>query len=362
MANAKKLPSGTWRVVAFVGMVNGKKEYKSFTGTTKAEAEFKATQYITSHKTNIEDIIVDTAIQNYIDSKSNTLSVSTIRGYYVIKNNAIEEIKDLKLCDLDEMTLQRWVNNNAKKYSSKSLRNQFGLITAVIKQQKLPVDTEHIMLKPPVKKEMLIPDKKQMQQILKAVAGTSVELPVTIALMLGLRQSEIAALHWDDYDGEYLHIHRSAVPDKDNKLVEVNRNKSFAGTRTLKVPELLKERLDKAERVSDHISTMLPSSVIRQFKKVCKRVGLPEFTMHAQRHGNASLMLIEGVPDKYAMERLGQSTGHMLKAVYQHTFNDEQKKIADEMNNAFNNLFTQNNTKTDNTNTKDNTEFLENTT
>lgn len=71
---------------------------------------------------------------------------------------------------------------------------------------------------------------------------------------------------------------------------------------------------------------MLPSSVLRAFYKLCEENGLPKFKVHALRHANASIMLLNGVSDKYAMERLGQSTPSMIKNVYQHIFDDEQKK------------------------------------
>ena len=60
--------------------------------------------------------------------------------------------------------------------------------------------------------------------------------------------------------------------------------------------------------------------------------------MHALRHAYASLMLKEGVADKYAMERLGQSTPHMIKNVYQHTFKSEQDAISAKLNEAFEKL------------------------
>ena len=42
---AKKLPSGNWRVRLYVGKEDGKPKYKSFTASTKKEAEFAAAQY-----------------------------------------------------------------------------------------------------------------------------------------------------------------------------------------------------------------------------------------------------------------------------------------------------------------------------
>lgn len=42
-----------------------------------------------------------------------------------------------------------------------------------------------------------------------------------------------------------------------------------------------------------------------------------------------------GVPDKYAMERMGHSTNNMLKQVYQHTFDSEQDAITNKMQEYF---------------------------
>ena len=83
---------------------------------------------------------------------------------------------------------------------------------------------------------------------------------------------------------------------------------------------------------------MHPTGILKLFHRLCKKHNLPEFTIHALRHANASIMLLNGVSDKYAMERLGQSTPSMIKNVYQHIFDDEQKKISEKLNNTFNEL------------------------
>lgn len=335
MATAKKLPSGNYRVRVYDKKV---KKYKSFTAPSKKQAEYMASEYLNGLKRNKSEMTVHQAVKNYIDSKDKTLSVSTIRGYEIIKNNAIEEIKDIKLCDIDEIILQKWANKNAETYSDKSIRNQYGLITAALKQNKIDLDFNSVLLKPKQKKEMLIPTIEEMKKIIEITKDTDIEIAVLLALLLGLRRSEICALKWSDYDGEKISIHSAAVPNKDNKIVIKNTNKSYAGTRELIVPDALKMSLDNQNRSSDFIVTISPGSVYGHFKKLCKQNGLPKFTLHSLRHANASLMLLQGVPDKYAMERLGQATNNMLKNVYQHTFKKEQEKIADNLNNKFNEI------------------------
>lgn len=335
MATAKKLPSGNYRVRVYD---KKSKKYKSFTAPNKNQAEHMATEYLSGIKRSKSDLTVKQAVENYINSKDKTLSVSTIRGYEIIKNNAIEEIKDIKLCDIDEIILQKWANKNAETYSDKSIRNQFGLITAALKQNKINLDFNSILLKQKQKKEMLIPSIEEMKKIIEITKDTDIETAILLALLLGLRRSEICALRWVDYDGEKISIHSAAVPNKDNKIVIKNTNKSYAGTRKLTVPDILQSSLDSQERSSDFIVTISPGSVYGHFKKLCKENGLPKFTLHSLRHANASLMLLQGVPDKYAMERLGQTTNNMLKNVYQHTFKNEQEKIADNLNDKFNEI------------------------
>lgn len=327
---AVKLPSGSFRCQAYA---NG--ERKSFTAPTKKEAELMALEWQNGKRSKPKAVTLGQAVKEYIESKENLLSPSSVRGYYIIYENAIESIKDIPLAQINEKALQGWVNENSIRYSPKSVKGQYGLVTAALRQNKINLDFKSVLLPRIPKKEPVIPTEEQIGQILRMIEGTSVELPVTIAVVLGLRQSEIAALKWSDYNGSMLDIHAAVVPNKENRYIYKNSTKSAASTRKIEVDGILKARLDRAERKSEFISPMLPSSVLRKFNHLCDKNGLPRFTMHAQRHGNASLMLANGVPDKYAMARLGQSSPNMIKNVYQHLYESKEKQFADAMNEKF---------------------------
>lgn len=85
MAKAKKLPSGNWRVNQYVGKdANGKRIYKSFTASTKKEAEYMAANYTLNgdhEQKPPAELTLAEAYDRYIESKSNVLSPSTIREY-----------------------------------------------------------------------------------------------------------------------------------------------------------------------------------------------------------------------------------------------------------------------------------------
>ena len=337
MAKIEKLPSGSYRIRVYDKTTNTR---KSFTADTKAEVKLLAAEWENGikEKAKPRKLTLDEAVREYIESKENVLSPSTVRGYEIIRRNALGAFGKMLIMDITEKDLQKWISSNAKRYKPKGIKNQFGLVTATLRQNKIDLDLRSIKLPEAQKYEPNIPTEQEIAKILTIVEGTNVELPVTIAVTLGLRQSEIAALKWSDYDGEHLFIHAAKVPDKHNKLIEKDTTKSKASTRLLEVDAVLKERLDRAERTSEYISTMQPNSILKRFQQLCEQNGLPHFTMHGQRHGNASLMLAQGVPDKYAMERLGQSSPNMIKNVYQHLYDSKKKEISQTMSDKFSSI------------------------
>ena len=241
---AQKLPSDNYRVRI---MIDGKTY--SFIGDSEDEAIYLASEFKTGRaKANKpKEKTVKQCVQEYINSKENILSPSTIRGYYIIYRNSLEMIENVKLGNINEKSLQQWVNINATDYSAKSIKNQFALVTASLKQNDVNLDYSKILLPKVESKETIIPNEQQIGEILRFIEGTSVEIPVTIAVTLGLRQSEIAGLKWSDYNGEYLDIHGVKVPDKNCKLVYKNTTKSKSSKKGF-------ERLEAANVINHSLS------------------------------------------------------------------------------------------------------------
>ena len=50
------------------------------------------------------------------------------------------------------------------------------------------------------------------------------------------------------------------------------------------------------------------------------------YNFHALRHYYASVMLMNGIPNRYARERMGHATEDMLIKVYQHTMDSKQRE------------------------------------
>ena len=88
---------------------------------------------------------------------------------------------------------------------------------------------------------------------------------------------------------------------------------------------------------SDFIVPTHYQTITKRLKKLAKKNGY-EMTFHDLRHLNASIMLMLGIPDKYAMERGGWSSNGVLKSVYQHTFSAERKLVDERIDGFFNDL------------------------
>lgn len=342
MPKAKKLASGSWRVLVYAGKdLTGKRQYKSFTDPNKKKAEYAASEYALQHKkeNSAENLTFQKASDRYIESKSNLLSSSTIRGYRIIQANALPLLLTVTLGKLESSDLiQQQMNENAKKYSAKSIANQHGFITAVMGYFNFQLD--RVTLKPKEEKVFPVPTKKDAEKIMSILEqAPDIECQALLALTCSLRQSEIAGLHVGDIDGAAINIHGARVLGDGHKLVYKSTNKSAAGTRQVVMPDYLTEKiagLCKGKKSEEFIFSIDPDLVLKKFQRLLKKNGLPPYTMHSLRHCFAAIMHAQGVPDKYVMEMGGWASDYVLKKVYQYTFEDETAKVKKRANRYFN--------------------------
>ena len=109
--------------------------------------------------------------------------------------------------------------------------------------------------------------------------------------------------------------------------------------RAIALPDYIAKLIEKEPHKSDDefIVKLSYNSLSGSFKKLMLDNGY-DIHFHDLRHLNASVMLLLGIPDKYAMERGGWSTPSVLKSVYQHTFSDERKLVDKRIDDYFNSL------------------------
>ena len=338
MVTAKKLPSGSWRTRVYVGKsADGKAQYVSITRRTERECIRDALEISTRHREVSRDsstMTLGEAIDAYIAAKSNVLSPSTIRGYDQIKRNRFQPEMGEKLCKLTRQRMQTAINREALTCSPKTVRNAWGLVSAVM--EAYADGPCKVTLPQKVKFVGYTLSADEIGRLIQALHDSPVEVPVLLALWLGLRRSELLALTWDAYDdvSHTLRISAAMVHNKDNKLV-VKGTKTTESTRILPLPAYIYEKLDSAERAGEYIVPMHPTTLTKYYHLACDAAGIPRIRLHDLRYSNASVMLLLNVPDKYAMERGGWSTTQTLKKVYQNTVTPERKKVNQKIDRYF---------------------------
>lgn len=327
---ATKLPSGSWYVNV---MVEGKRI--SITASTKKEAEQEAAALKSGAKTpqRKSALTVTEAVDRYISSKGAVLSPSTVAGYRRIQKNLLPPIADIPLPNLTREQVQRWVNQMAKQGKKpKTIANAHGLLNATLAAY-LPEMALHTTLPQRVKPEINIPTEAELQKILETAKGTKYELPIMLAVWLGLRASEIRGLRWADIDGEYIEIRRAIVQGEDGPVEK--GTKTYSGKRVLHLPPYIADLIQAQDHGQGHIVNLSGHAMYNGFERICEKAGVPHFRFHDLRHANASIMLALGIPDKYAQERMGHATNNMLKTVYQHTMREESERVAERVDNYF---------------------------
>lgn len=343
MAKAKKLPSGNWRCLVYAGIgTDGKRKYESFTAPTKKEAEYQAAEfaYNRKQKTVPENMTLSEAIDKYIESKKNILSPSTIAGYKVVKRNRFQDIMQLKLKNIDSEKVQLAINFDAKEHSEKTLRNALGLVKTVLAVYA-PDIRLNVALPMREKFEPTTLTVEQVGILLKAIQGDPAELAILLALWLGLRASEVAGLTWNCYNAEEktLHIKQAVVLDENRNKV-LKTTKTTNSKRFVSLPNYICEKINSLPKGKDDefIITITTQLARRRLQKICEDNGLPKIRFHDLRHINASIMLLMGIPQKYAMERGGWSSSQTMEKIYQHTFKDEKKQVDANINEFISNL------------------------
>lgn len=323
-----QLPSGSWRCQV---MVAGKRV--SVVDDDPAVAHAKALALkagLLQKETPVSSMTVGDAVDRYIESKDSVLSPSTVAGYKRVRKNDMQEIEGARLATLTQEAVQRWINGLSKKKSPKSVRNAHGLLSAALAVY-LPGLALRTTMPQKRRYEAAVPSGEDVAAIMEAARGTRDELPILLAVWLGLRMSEILGLKWGDIDGDILHIRRALV-DEGEKTT-----KTYSSQRDLPLPAYIRSLMNPGEK-DEHIVPTTRRALYCRFQTICKRAGVQHYRFHDLRHINASVMLALGVPNKYAQERMGHSTDNMLKTVYQHTMKSESQQTADKVDRYFENI------------------------
>lgn len=336
MAKAKQLPSGSWRVRVYD---NELKKQVSFTSDLKgkagkAEVELMAREYQLGRRLKKEQgKTVGECIDEYIALKENILSPTTISVYRKYRKCYLQELTEIPVFSITPTMIQAHFNLLSVQYSPKTVRNAHGLLSSVLNIY-VPGLQLNTTLPKIQKKIKQLPD---VQTLLSVIIGSDIELPCLLALWCGLRMSELRAVKKSDIRDGVLTI-RCALVNVDGQHIEKQSTKTVESTRQIPLPERIQSLIAAIPPEQEYLTTIKDHALYMRFSRLLKRNNIEHISFHDLRHMNASVMLLLGIPDKYAMERGGWSTDHVMKSVYQHTFSAERQEVDQRIDDYFNSI------------------------
>lgn len=281
-----------------------------------------------------KDLTVEQAFSDYIDSRDNILSPSTIKGYNIIKNARLQLVMDIPIFKLTLNDVQKAVNHDSERLCRKSIKSAISLLNTVLEINGVELDLKKISVPQNRPKKFNIPSA---DAVLKVIIGSDLELPCLLAMWLSLRISEVRGLKFKDIskDGKYISVCRSKIY-LGNKDVLREQNKTEESTRTNLLPPYILELIKKVPHQSDNdfIVDLKYEYIRKHFKKLMNDNGF-EITFHKLRHIFATTLNDLGVPSEYIQKLGGWSTDNVMKSVYTHTTNSKENEFQSIIDNFF---------------------------
>lgn len=280
---AKKLPSGRWFARAYDNVLH---KQVSFTRDTKKEAERAAREYQYSIKHEVaKSMTFEEAYDLYVNAHPQW-SANTIMDYKKWKHTRYEEFLKMRLEDVSDIVLQKWIDEKSAMMSAKSVRNIFCPIRATVKRYR-PHQAINVTLPRKSRSKLNLPTEANIRALLEAVEDDPQFCVATyLATFACMRRSEIAALDMShiDFKKKTIFIEYSLAKGEHGWVRKSPKN---GDTRTIVVPELV---LDKIKKLGlPHIDN--PNQFSSDFCKFRDKHGLPKFRFHDLRHYCAARML-----------------------------------------------------------------------
>jgi integrase len=291
-----------------------------------------------------------------------TMRPNTYKSYRsAIRCHLIPAFGHIKLCKLTIGDLQAFYAKKGEKLKPGSLAiinaALSGGLENAVRQGFVARNVAKLVDLPPRERyESEILTVEQARKLLEAARDSRLDVVLLMALTTGMRRGELLALRWGDVNLErgVLQVRRTLSRVPGMGYVE-GETKSRAGRRRVLLPDVVIEALNlhkvkqeqacikMGDRWQEHgliFSNIYggffnPEYVWVLFKKLLKKVGLPDVRFHDLRHGAATVLLAAKVDLKVVSELLGHSSVAITADIYQHVLPEMQQEVVKKMDDLY---------------------------
>lgn len=353
----------TYRVILDIGRDNnGKRIRKVFSGfTTKKEAQaFLAEK---EHELNTGIFVepsnetVESYLLSWLSDKKAQVRPTTFRSYdWLVRNHIIPRIGRIQLSKLKPVHLQNMytsMQSDGSPLSARSVLHAHLVIhqalDRAVKWGMIPRNPADAVDPPrPKNKEMSVWDEEQVRRFLEAARKDRYYVAFLLAVMTGMRKSEILGLRWKDIDMDKGTISISQTRVYTGKGSAFSEPKTDHGKRSIAIPPMVVEALRQHRRtqlqerlkagpayqdtdlvVATSVGTPLTHrNLDRSWYRLLEVAEVPRIRFHDLRHTHATLLLKAGVHPKVVSERLGHANIGITLDTYSHVLPGLQEAAA----------------------------------
>jgi len=343
---------------------NGKQKWVSTKCKEKSKAKrvLNEIMYEIEHDTYIQESneAFSDFIRNYFTNNVvHDVEATTFDGYINIIDNHLAPYfsdKKTRLQDIKVITLQEYFDC---KYniglSPQTLRRHRSVLNSAL---EYAVDME-LIRKNPIKKVKYHRQKRKEQNcydidevnlLLDVVAEDVIAAAVFLAVVYGLRRSELLGLRWCDIDFEKHLINITNVRTKVSRNIEKQPKSEYSKKQFYMVSDiekyllLLKNKQKKDAELfgncyndNDYVikydngnPVSIPTLNYR-FKRILEMNGLRHIRLHDLRHTVATLMLQEKIDVKVVQDWMRHSSTKTLMGIYAHISPDKSNSMNSEI-------------------------------
>lgn len=361
---------GRWMARLDLGIVNGKRKRQTLYGKTRKEVAEKLTKSQHDRQQGLPIAVARQTVGQFLDRWLEdvvrpTVRAKTLHSYaQMVRLHLKPALGHHQLAKLTPQHVQAMLNEKLNSgLSPRTVQYLRAILRRALGQAlKWELVTRNVatLVDPPrvTRPEMVSFDPTQARRFLDAVKGDRLEAMYSVALALGLRQGEALGLRWQDIDLDSgilrVSVALQKVRGEQPRLVEPKTRQS---RRTLALPQAIVARL-RAHRARQCEEILRLGSgwngsawnlvftnavggpldarhVVRGFKAILTKAGLPDIRFHDLRHSCASLLVAQGVHPRTVMDLLGHSTIKLTMDTYAHVMPEQHRQTATLMQGLF---------------------------
>jgi len=246
-----------------------------------------------------------------MDGQSGGLSLVSVRKHFAILKQA-----------LDEAVMLEYLNHNP------------AMSVRLPKQSKTTLTQRTVFL-----------TTDEAKRLLNGIAGHEIYPAVALALLYGLRRSEVLGLRWDSINFQNNTITICHTVVKNLTIQESDTTKTENSRRTFQLLPEVRYMLEELKRTHPKGSQYLfchedgrvwrPDSLTRTFQRQLSRLGLPKMRFHDLRHSTASMLFDRGWSLEDVKNWLGHSDIETTSNIYLHYGRTRKVLLAQDLAGVF---------------------------